>query len=111
MPEEPYLTFIKAVDEIKKNIGGNMEGFVLVYATKRKNLPDPPESEEEREKVILGAARAGPEIVNTSIHLYVAANMVEGFTNNFRGNLYIAMEVAKARILEVLAVRDRMRRP
>jgi hypothetical protein len=109
--EEPYLTFRKVVEDITKNVGGNMEGFVLLYATKRGNLPNPPEKEEDREKIAFGGGGTGEPLLSQQLHLVIAANIVEAFLPQCRGNLYIAMEVVKAKILEVLVAREKTRRP
>jgi hypothetical protein len=109
--EEPYLLFRRAVEKATKDIGGNMEGFVLMYAVKRKNLPNPPESAEEGERLMYIGGGSGEANVNSAIHLNIAANMFEGFLAAYRGNLYIAAEIAKSRIIELIANRERLRRP
>lgn len=109
--EEPHLLFRRAVDKATKDVGGNMEGFVLMYAVKRKNLPNPPESAEEGEKFVYLGGGAGDTNVNAAIHLNIAANMTEGFMPIYRGNMYVAVEIVKAKILELMVNRERQRRP
>jgi hypothetical protein len=109
---DPYMVFLEAVMKAKTEIGENMAGFVLSFAAKKLHHPDGGQFPGVADDQLLFTWSTGghPAVVNQA-YLDMAVNLLERFVASNRGNLYVATEMMKARILEKLMQRERERRP
>jgi hypothetical protein len=109
---DPYSLFLAAVKKATSSIGENMEGFVMSFSAKRINHPDgdsfPGVPDEQ---LVFTQAAGGSQNVVNHTYLEMAVNLLEQFLLSNRGNLYVASEVMKSRILEKFMQRERQRNP
>ena len=114
MPQLPdaYTSFLEAVKKATSGIGENMEGFIMVFSAKKINHPGGGEfpGVPDDQLVFTWASGGKPVVVNAS-YLELAANLLDLYLQSNRGNLYVATETMKARILERFMGRERQRRP
>jgi len=104
--------FLEAMKKATSGIGENMQGFSVCFAAKKidhpdgDNFPGVPD-----DQLVYTWAQGGPPVVVNMIYLELAVNLLEQFIQSNRGNLYIAMEMMKAKVLEKMMGRERQRRP
>jgi len=109
---DPYMLFLNAVKQATSDIGENMEGFSMVFCAKRINHPDgdrfPGVPEDQ---LVFTWATGGPPAVVENAYMEQAVNLLEKYIAANRGNLYVATEIMKARLIAKLMDRERQRRP
>lgn len=109
---DPYTLFLAAVRKATSGIGENMEGFVMSFSAKRINHPDGDNFPGiPDEQLVFTYGVGGPQNVINMTYLEMATNLLEQFIQSNRGNLYVATEVMKTKILEKFMQRERQRRP
>lgn len=108
-PEEPYLNFRRAVEGATKEIGGNMEGYVLAYRVPKAKLIPPPENIPGDN--LLVHSHSGPAPVLDEIILHLATLAVESRLQTNRGDMYVTLECFKADLLRNLIRRQKERQP
>ena len=111
-PPDPYTAFLAAVKKATSNIGENMEGFTVCFAAKRINHPDGDDFPGiPEDQLIYTLGTGGHQNLVNHMYLEAAVTLLEQFLKSNRGNLYVASEVLKTRILEKYMARERQRRP
>lgn len=112
IPQDPYIQFLQTVRRVRTDIGENMSGFILMFCTKKSHHPEKKQFPEIKDdQPLFTWVVGGPTSVTDTAYLELATNLLERFISSNRGNLYIAAESMKARLLQKLMERERKRRP
>jgi len=107
-PDEPHLIFRRAVEIATKDVGGNMESFLLSYRAPKDSLIPIPANATP---IVLFTASAGSFESVESIIIDWATFLIEKRLANYRGDIYSTVEVFKAQVLANLIRRQKERLP
>ncbi len=109
---DPYTLFLAAVKQATAEVGENMEGFVTVFAAKKRNHPDGNKFPGiPDDQLVFTWATGGPPVVVNQEFLEMSVNLLEQILQTNRGNLHVASTVMQAEILKKYIQRERQRRP